>query len=285
MKNSNKNYTIGIDVGGTNLKAVLFDGQKVIANYCLATPKDNLEHFLIMINALIEPLEEKAKKDKVKISGIGLSIAGPVDYKKQIIIKAPNIPMLDGIKPEDRLKSGHGLPIKIDNDGHCFIRAEAALGAGKNHNDIYGLTLGTSLGTAWWRNKKIHYGFHSSAGEAAHMIISYPDGLSFEMAYQKLTQNNPANLAEEAYRGDALAEKTYKEIGRILGVVMANIVNLIDPEIIIIGGGVIKSSGLFLPEAKKTMRELIINPGAKKIKIIKSNLGEYASAIGAALLV
>ncbi|PIR13534.1 hypothetical protein COV49_01810 [Candidatus Falkowbacteria bacterium CG11_big_fil_rev_8_21_14_0_20_39_10] len=285
MKNSNKIYTIGIDIGGTNLKAVLFDGQKVIADYQLATPKDNLEHFLVMVKALAEPLMEKARQDKIKIKGIGLSVAGPVNYEKQIVIKAPNIPLLDGLKLGDRLKGSHDLDVKIDNDGNCFVRAEAILGAGKKYSDIYGLTLGTSLGTSWWRGNKIHYGFHGSAGETTHMIISYPENLSFEKAYQKLTQNNPGNLAEEAYRGDALAEKTYEEIGKILGVVMANIVNLIDPEIIIIGGGVIKSSGLFLPEAKKTMREFIINPEAKKIKIIKSNLGEYASAIGAALLV
>ena len=67
----NKQYTIGVDIGGTKMLAVLFDGKNVIADYTLATPKDTIDHFMIMLNALVEPLEDQAKKDDVKIKGIG----------------------------------------------------------------------------------------------------------------------------------------------------------------------------------------------------------------------
>ena len=109
--------------------------------------------------------------------------------------------------------------------------------------------------------------------------------LHLEKAYQKLTQNNPAKLAQEAYGGDVLADKAYKEIGHYLGLGLANVVNLIDPEVIVIGGGVAESHGLFLSKLKKTLREYIINPEAKKIKILISKLEKNSGAIGAALLI
>ena len=95
MNNQKKNYIIGVDIGGTKMSAVLFDGEKVLADYVLATPKDNREHFMIMLKALIEPLEDKAKADGAVIKGIGLGIAGMLDYKENMIVEAPNIPILN----------------------------------------------------------------------------------------------------------------------------------------------------------------------------------------------
>jgi len=116
-------------------------------------------------------------------------------------------------------------------------------------------------------------------------IVDYKAGLRLEEAYHKLAQNNPATLAEEAYRGDILAEKSYQEFGHYLGVTLANIVNIIDPELIIIGGGVVESSNLFISTTKRIMRQYIKHDETKKIKIVKGKLGAKAGAIGAALLV
>lgn len=285
MSKKENQYTIGIDIGGTNMKAVLFDGEEVAADYSLATPKDTMDHFMIMLNALIEPLQEKASQDKLRIKGIGLSVAGPVDYKKQIILKAPNIPLLDEIKLGEQLKNKVDLPVKMDNDGNCFLSAEVKLGAAKKFNNVYGVTIGTSIGGAWWFDNKIYRGQSGNACELAHTIINFTEPISLEQAHQKLTQNNPASLAEEAYRGDELAKKSYEEIGKNLGIAFANIVNLISPQAIVVGGGVVESSDLFLPQIKKTMRNYIVNPEAKKIKVIKGKLGANAGAIGAALLI
>jgi len=282
---SSKNYTIGIDIGGTDMKAVLFDGEKVIENSVLGTPKTSVDHLLVMAMALVNPLLEKAKENKIKIKGMGLSIAGAVNSKEGKVLVSPNIKILDNCKIASLFEKTFALETKIDNDGHCFLRAEAGIGAGKKYANIYALTLGTSIGTAWWFNNEVYGGFHGSAGEVAQNIINYSDRVKLETAYQKLTQNNPAQLAEEAYRGDVLAERVYEEIGDYIGITIANIINMIDPEIIIIGGGVIESSDLFLSRAKKTMREFIQNPEAKKIKILKSKIGKYAGAIGAALLI
>jgi glucokinase len=285
MEEKNKVYSIGVDIGGTNMKAVLFDGEKVIADYLLATPKDNLNHFSIMLYALVEPLLKKAKQEKARVKGIGLGVAGIMDDKDKKIIESPNIPILNGVKLNSPLEKKTELPVAIDNDTNCFLRAEVRLGAGKKYKNVYGIIIGTGIGGAWWLGEEIYQGSHRGAGEPGQMIIDLENNIELEKAYQKLTQNNPANLAEEAFRGDTLAQKAYEEIGHCLGLAFANIINLIDPEAIIVGGSVAESSELFFSKIKKVMRGHIMHPEAKKIKILKGKLGQNAGAIGAALLI
>ena len=286
MKN-NKTYSIGVDIGGTNMKSVLFDleAREVMADYSLATPRDSLDHFLIMLNALIEPLKEKARKDRVKVKGIGIGLPGLVDFKNKKIIDTPNVPILEGINFAREFKPEGDLLVKLDNDTNCFLRAEVKIWAGQKYDNVYGIILGTGIGGAWWINKEIYQGSHGAAGEPGRMIVNFAEPIELEAAYHKLTQANPASLAEEAYRGDELAQKSYKEIGQYLGLAFANIINLVDPQAIIIGGGLVASSGLFLSEIKNNMKKYIMSPEAKKIKVLRSKLGEQAGAIGAALLI
>lgn len=270
------------------MSAVLFDGKNVLADSTLATPRDNLNHFLIMLDALIEPLKDKAKADRIKIKGMGLGIPGVLNKEENKILKCTNVPILDGVELAKNLEEKLEFPTnptKMDNDTKCFVRAEAMLGAGQKYNNIFGCIIGTGIGGGWWVNKEIYLGAHRGALEPGRMLINFSEPIELEEAYHKLTQNNPAKLAQEAYLGDILAERAFLELGRYLGMAFANIVNLIDPEVIIIGGGVVESSDLFMKEAKKTMREHIMSPEAKKVKIVKGKLGGEAGAIGAALLV
>ena len=266
------------------MSAVLFDGQRAIADYVLATPKDDLEHFLVMITALVEPLMEKAKKDKTKVAGIGLGVPGPLN-KEGRLLDLPNLPILNNVKLGQVLEKRLGLPVFLDNDANCFVRAEARLGAGKKYENFFGLTIGTGIGGGWWHKDEVYAGAHLGAGEPGHIIIDYKNGIDLETAYQKLMQGSGAKLAEEAYRGDVLAQKAFAEFGQYLGIVLADIVNLIDPQAIVLGGGVAQVSDLFLAQTKKTMRQYIISAEARKVKILKSKLGAQAGAIGAALLI
>jgi glucokinase len=286
MTKANKNYFIGVDIGGTKMSAVLFDGGKVIADYVLATPKDNLEHFMIMLKALIEPLQDKAKANGMAIGGIGAGIAGMLDFEENKVAEAPNLPMLNNLKLPENLAARLGVEqIKIDNDAHCFLRAEMKFGAGKKHNNAFGITVGTGIGGAWWHNGEIYRGSHGSATEVGWMTVDFKEGIRLEEAYHRLTQSSPAALADEAYRGDPLAQKAYDEFGHYLGISLANVVNLFDPEIIIVGGGVIESSDLFLSRTKKIMKQYIKSPESKGVKIVRGKVGANAGAIGAALLV
>jgi len=281
-----KEYKIGVDIGGTKMSAVLFDGEKVVADYVLATPKDDLEHFMIMLKALIEPLQSKAKASGAIIKGMGVGIAGMLNLKENKIVEAPNLPLLNGFKLPENLAAKLDIEqIKIDNDAHCFLRAEMKFGAGKNKANIFGITVGTGIGGAWWRSNEIYQGAHGSATEVGWLTVDFKEGMRLEEAYHKLMQDSPAVLAEEAYHGDILAEKSYDEFGHYLGISLANVVNILDPELIIVGGGVIESSDLFLSRTKKIMKQYIKSPEAKVVKIVKGKLGVQAGAIGAALLV
>lgn len=270
------------------MMAVLFDNEteKVIADYTLATPLDDLDHFMIMIKALIEPLEAKAKELKVKIKGVGLGIAGVLDSSARKVLNSPNLTIVNNMNIAERAEELIGLPVTMDNDVNCFVRAEALMGAGQKYNNIYGIIVGTGIGGGWWINNDVYRGARGGGGEPGEMIINFEEEIGLEEAYHKLTQNNPAKLAQEAYQGDVLAEKIFAEVGNILGIAFANIVNIIDPEVIIIGGGIMESSDLFLSKVKKAMREHIESSEVrKKIKILKSKIGQQAGAIGAALLV
>lgn len=280
-----KKYTIGIDIGGTNMKAILWNGEKIIMDYSLGTPKDNIKHLIIMLRALIAPLIEKANGDNYKVKGIGLSVAGIHDFKNKKIDHSPNIEILNGSKIGELLSKEIKLPVKMDNDANCFIRAEAKIGIAQKFNNCYGIIISTGIGGAWWLNKKVYRGSHGVAGEPGGMIADFTDMVKLEDAYHKLNQNNSLNLATEAYRGDILAKRAYEEIGKLLGVSLANIANIIDPEAFILNGGTLESSDLFLSELKKEMKLHLSSPAKNNIKILKSKLGKDAGAIGAALLI
>lgn len=287
MKNKKNNYTLGLDIGGTNMRAILFDGEKIIDENILNTPKTDLRHFLIMLQALISPLVEIAKKEKKEIIGAGISIAGVLDSKSQTMLESPNISILDNVNLAKKIGDKIKLPVKLNNDANCFLRAEVKLGAGKKYKNAIGIIIGTGIGGAWYVNDGFYQGANGVAVEPGQMILDIENKKELEKdIYQKLTSNNPADLAERAFRGDDLAIKTFKELGGYLGIAFANIVNLMDPEIIILGGGVAESSELFLNETQKTMKKYIMSSEARKnIKLVKNKLGPNAGAIGAALLV
>jgi glucokinase len=281
-----KQYTIGVDIGGTKMRAVLWNGEKVVADDELVTPMDSVDHFAVMIKALVDPLLERARTDKVKVAGVGLGIAGVLDSTGRKMLKSPNIPIIDNVNLAERLEKFIGLPFVMDNDAKCFVRAEALAGAGRGYTNVYGLIIGTGIGGGWWIDGKVYPGAHRGASEVDAMIIDFASGLNLEQGFHKLMQNNPGKLSQEAILGDPLAERAFEEFGRHLGIALSNIVNILDPEIFVIGGGVTASSDLFLAAAKKEMKPHINSTEAvKKTKVVKSKLGRNAGAIGAALLV
>lgn len=281
----NKEYRIGIDIGGTKMAAVLWDGKKVIDEYTLATPKENLDQLLVMLKALMDPLFERARKDKRNVVAVGLGVPAVLDSKRETCLGAPNLKFVEGVKLAEVLSKQIGLPVAMDNDVNCFTRAEMLFGAGEGYDNGYGLTIGTGIGGAWHFGGQIYSGAHGGGGEPGEMIIEFSSKMILEEAYHKLTQNNPANLAEEAFRGDVLADKIFQELGDMMGKAIANIINLIDPQIIILGGGVMESGELFFNRVKKTAKEHIFSSEAKKeIKIVRSKLGVRAGAIGAGVL-
>jgi len=286
---ANKSFRIGLDIGGTKIAAVLLnENNKVVDHLVLATPKDSLNHLLIMLQAAIDPLLERLEKSKNSLLGIGIGVPGSVDQIKEQVIAASNLPLINKIKLSSLLSQQIKRPdisYILDNDAKCFVRAEAVLGAGKHSSNFYGLTIGTGIGGGWWHDGDIHRGFHGTAGGPGHMIVDIDKLITLEQAYHTLMQNNPALMAEEAYHGDRLAEQRFQEIGSYLGIAFSTIVRLIDPEIIVLGGGALAASELFLNAAKASMKKSVSPYQSSSVKLVKSKVGPLAGAIGAALLI
>lgn len=259
-------YYLGIDIGGTSIKAVLLNGlekQKVVLR-TVPTPADRsaMEQTL---RALVDELREGKK-----LAGIGIGVPGAVDSKTGMIHKAPNVPYLDGWKITE-VFGVLGVPILIDNDSRCFVLAELLWGAAVDYKNIVGLAIGTGIGGGIVIDGKIYRGAHNTAGEFGHMIIA-------------LDEENPDASVRFEELGAKNAFEKSGDRSAVIGIGVANLINAFDPEIVVLGGGGVGSGGVNIAVVQEMAQRFIISSQAKNIPIVPAALGEAAQAIGAALL-
>lgn len=234
---------IGIDIGGSKINSVLFDGKKVIKKRKVLTKSKSNKK--IIIAQIFDCIEYFINSDVRRPKGIGIGAPKPTN-----VTALKNISLAKVVQRKFKIKT------KVDNDANCFGIAEGTLGAAKGKQNFVGLTLGTGVGGCVVINGKLYYGARGNAGEIGHMIIK-KDG-------RKCNCGNRGCL--EAYISANISAKEkeeYLEIG------VANIINILDPDIIVIGGG---------------LANIIALPLTKNTKVVSPKLGEDAGAIGAALL-
>ena len=291
---------IGLDVGGTNIKGVLIDGRKIVARIKIATKSRTDKNMLVgQIFDCINNLKDRISK----IEKIGIAIAGPIDFEKQQVLNPPNLVALRGLKLGKLIRDRFGIKTIIDHDVNCFVLAEAILGAGKNYKSVFGITLGTGVGGGMVINKKIYHGAHGSSGEVGHMTIEkngrrcgcgnkgclepYICDAGIKQTAKEIFKKQIDSLRvfdDLAKKGDRRAIKLYETVGKYLGIGLANVVDTINPEVIVVGGGIMRAGKFILAPAKKEIKKNILSQGAKKTKIFKSKLGKFSGAIGATLL-
>ncbi len=291
------NYHIGLDIGGTKIAAGLILNKKIIKKARVNTNAKAKKTQIInnIFNAIDLVFDSKA-------TGIGIGIAGQIDQKNGILISSPNFSNnFKNVKIEKIINQKFKKPVKIENDANCFALGEAICGAGKGYNPIAGLTLGTGVGGGIIINKKIYHGKFGFAGEIGHMIIekngfvcscgknghleAYTSGTAMTKIYQKITgQNKNSLFVEEKFKqGEKNAVKTFKIMSEALACGISNIINILDPEIIVLGGGLSKVKSLIMP-AIKLAKEQSISKKPNKTKIAISILKDDAAVLGAALL-
>lgn len=249
---------LGIDIGGTKIRGILLDKRKKYSPaFNLATPRNKKIFLRILEDEICKTIKKK------KIIGIGVGLPGIIDIKRGILIKAPNLPYLNGWQAKKFLLT-FNKNLKFDNDSRCFAIAEAMLGAGKGHKNIIGITIGTGIGGGIVINNKIYYGKHYGAGEFGKMVID--NKKTFEQIG-----------AKEAFL-------KYGDRSEVIGIGVANLINIFDPDIVILGGGGLYSGKVKIGTVRKTAKKYVMSPLGKKTPIIKGKLGENSQAIGAALL-
>ncbi len=312
---------IGIDIGGTNTKIVLAteDG-KVLSSHQSPTPSANDESAESIDNLLINILKDFLDSDETKralsgvsadIAGIGIGVAGLIDRNKGIVLQSPNISLLTDVPLKERFEKKFNLPVVIENDANAYAYGEKWVGAGKNIDNFVVLTLGTGLGGGIIYNGDLYEG----PVEIGHMTIvpsgryctcgsygcleSYASGRAIvdrvitsleKGADSMLTERCNGNfykvtsklIYETALDGDSLSREVFREAGLFLGIGIANLINILGLEAVIIGGGLIGAWDMFVEELQKEAMKRAFKPLSANIQILRSSLEENAGSIGAA---
>lgn len=286
-------YTLGIDIGGTNIKGGVVTPQgKIIKSISIpAEAQRGKKKFLDNIYRCIDLCDPK------KVSAIGIGCPGPLDHVNGIILTPPNIP-LKKFPLRIILQKRFHLPVIIDNDANAFTLAEATYGAGKSYRSVVGMTLGTGVGGGIVINKMIEHG-RGNAGELGYVTLSmqgprgqlgdrgslqeYLRGKSNAMLLKKLGLLNTSSkeLDVLARKRKRQARAYWDVFGRRLGIGLASIIHVLDPDVIILGGKISKSFLLFRSSTITTLRDRTIIPPPP---IRRALLGDHAGMIGAALL-
>jgi glucokinase len=319
MKNKKK-YIIGVDAGGTKVLNVLFDRDFKIVHTVKTRPVTDKtsKQFLKSITQGVEALIREAKIKPGAVGALGMGCAGMIKAPKGIVRLSPNIPCLRDYPLQDKLASHFDLPVHVDNDVNVGLYGEHQFGAARGYEHVVGIFLGTGVGGALILNNQLYYGATGAAGEIGHMFVTLDafwkpyalrdtientvsrTAIATDAANLAVRQKAPqlfktvgadirrmksGVLAEAISDGDRSVEELLIHKGKILGMAMASIVNLLSPEMIVLGGGVIEAMGhLIVPAARETMKQFAMPPLVEKVKVSPARLKDYAGAKGAAKL-
>ncbi len=313
-----KKYLLGLDLGGSKILVVLLD----LKFRVLSEHKERMDiskgfsHFLSLLRESISTVLLKAKVTQKQILTLGVGSAGLIHPKEGKILFSPNIPFLKNCSLKEKLQSEFKIPVVIENDVNAGLYGEFRLGAAKGFSHMAGIFMGTGVGGALILDGKLYRGAFGGAGEIGHTWIHAPDdpkdfrgtveGLAGRLAIASdaslllLRHQSPALfkkvgydvrkikssvLSESIHEGDKALENLLLQKAKIVGIAMANLVNLLNLEVIVLGGGLVEAmENLIVPTATMTMKQYALKPLAEKVKVIASKLGDHAVAIGAAIL-
>lgn len=317
----NTPYVIGMDLGGTKILAAIVDKSgHIVAEVKSKTRAEKGPD--AVIERIAETARQAAKKAKLAwadVRGLGIGAPGPVDPERGVVYNPPNLPGWDKIPLGPHLSQALGVPIYVENDVNLGTLGEHALGAGRGTKDMVGIFVGTGVGGGLILNSQLHSGFRHAAAEVGHMIVladgpvcgcgkrgcleSVASRTAIERDIQvglaagreslisKLTDKGASRLtsgvlAKALRQGDPLVTEVMSRAQWYLGLLTASVVNMIDPEMLVFGGGVVEALGEeFLAPIRTTARQYFIQQaGADQVRITAAELGDYAGVLGAAVL-
>lgn len=310
---------IGIDVGGTNVKIALVDSDGKIgySNTIPTRAEMGYEYTINNMKQAIRDLMTETKLSAKDIEGIGFGLPGQVDFKSGIVRLITNIPGWVEIPLAKMIEDEFHIPTRIDNDVRCAALGELNFGAGKGCENLICITVGTGIGSGLIINGKLVRGASNAAGEIGHIKLQMHDGpicgcgdtgcleafasgpsivaMAEEYImggkstkYREMANGNditPFIVAEAAKAGDAVAKRIFTRMGEYIGIGMASVVNLLNPEKIIIGGGVADAGDILLNPLKETIKKRAMKIAGETVEVVPAQLGNTAGVIGASLLI
>ncbi|MBX7169882.1 MAG: ROK family protein [Pyrinomonadaceae bacterium] len=292
----------GVDLGGTKIEcAVLENGQPIIRQRIPTEAANGYPHILSQIKKLIDQVSTELNENPVKI---GFATPGVLDSETNLMKNCNTVSMI-GKPMKTDLEKLLQTEIKIANDANCFALAETLLGVGKdfpNPEVVFGVIMGTGVGGGLVVHQKIVEGIHGIGGEWGHNIIEETgescycgkegcvetviSGTGLEKFYQKLSGKKLKlkEILENHKKGiDKNATETIERLLEFYGRAIATLINVIDPNLIVIGGGV-GNIDLLYTEGFKRVKKYVFNSGNLRTQICKPLLGDSAGVFGAALL-
>lgn len=286
---------IGIDVGGTKIAAGVIDREgKILRRVERPTPTDSRDEFLSVLDEIVDELRADG------IEAIGFGLPSTIDQRTGRVVGSVHVP-LEAFDFRDHAAERFSVPVALDNDGNAAAIAEWKIGAGRGSNHMVMLTLGTGVGGGLILDGKPYRGFVGAGAEIGHMVLEYggepcSGSCSGHGHFEQVSSGREADrkavellgpgatgreLVGAARGGNQAALDAVREIGKRLGAALGSLVNIFNPEVIVIGGGFSQARDLFLEPALETMKVEALPPGRDLVRVVPALLGPDAGLVGA----
>jgi len=303
---------IGFDIGGTNIKSLLTDENGNILKFLDNRTPSSVKGIELTLRILIESLCTESKIQKSEIKAIGIGAAGTINRKKGIVITSPNIPAWNNYNICSRLKKITGIDVFLENDATAACAGIWWSKIGKKYTNFITVTLGTGIGGGAVIDGKLFTGQNGSSMEIGHMSLD-PEGelcpcgnrgcfelfssataiVKFVLSQKKLLKDSTLShyaenqidskiIFQEAIKGDPLSLMAFERAATFLGIGIANLINILNPEAVIISGGLSAAEKLLLPKAKEIVQQRAMKGLKENVKIIALKNQSIYAALGAA---
>lgn len=290
---------LGIDIGGTKIAAGLVSGDgKVLHTSRRPTP---LTGGGAILKAALDLSRLLAREAPEPVVGIGLGAGGQVDAARGVVVSASDIlPGWGGAAVKETLEAALGIPTFIENDVNALAMGESRFGAGRGSHAVVYLALGTGVGGALLHEGRVYHGAHSGGGEFGHILLrmeesasrrsleQFASGPGFVQNWREITGSDApmtgeAIAAEASRETDGPAAQAVRRTGEYLGFGLVTLANALDPDLIVVGGGLVALGDRLLDPARRILQQYAL-PCPAECPIVPAALGANASLVGAASL-
>jgi len=320
MSATRTRYIVGVDLGGTNIVAGAMpeDGSREIAFRTALTRSSEgaeavMERMIRMIEAVIAATMAETGATRVDFLGVGVGAPGPMDREKGIVITAPNLGW-KMVPLRAKIEEATGLHITVDNDANCATLGEAWTGAAKGAKNVIGVTIGTGIGGGIIIDGRLYHGSSHVAGEIGHMTIdstgrrcscgnygcleayasgtaiaerarealaNETSGVLLDMCARQLEKVTAQMVYSAAKQGDPVAIDVVRETARFLGAGIGALLNVLNPEVVVLAGGVVNAGEALFAPLKAEVRRRAFAPAVDGCRIVPGLLGSSAGVVGA----
>jgi glucokinase len=307
-------YVIGVDIGGTKLLAGAFDADLAVSH---RTNRPVLGLDQVELLEMIADAVAHIRTQVGEVAAVGFGIPCTFDRRTGVAVQAVHLPLRD-LRFRDVMSERLGLPVVADNDGNCAALCETRVGAARGASEVVMITLGTGIGSGIVIGGALYRGWTGAGAEIGHMVVNadgppchgfcpnhgclevMASGTALVRYVSLAVSRRPDTpigaaleegreltgplVTEMAEAGDPLACEAIAAIGRNLGIGLANVVNIFNPEVVVVGGGVIGAGEMLLAPARAEMQRRALSPNKDVVRVEAAAHGPEAGMIGAAIM-